>query len=277
MRRVEQRRLGHDGDLLGELTDFQRQGQVHGLADGERDAALGQGLVPLQLDANLVCARIEEDGLEVAAAVRHELLRLARAGICDLTAAPGITPPLSWTMPLILPRVSCAVAARGSRAARSNTHKSRRTGPPSQTTCGTASKRLGSTPVAQAMSRIIDYLNDPAAQGRIGRHPAITLRYCPRPRPRPPGPPMRCGGVASMSFFLFMSRAMPTTRNSSGAVPRVLESLHLSDADRDRIAGLDWRGLLADRRRAFAVHHVVEPADARLGAGPTDVPGGSSR
>ena len=30
---------------------------------------------------------------------------------------------------------------------------------------------------------------------------------------------MRCGGVASMSFFFAMSRAMPTTRNSSGTVP----------------------------------------------------------
>ena len=75
-----------------ELTDLQRQGQIHGLADGQRDAGLRQGLVALQLDANLVGARIEQDGLEVAAAVRHELLRLTRGRIRDSHGGAGNDP-----------------------------------------------------------------------------------------------------------------------------------------------------------------------------------------
>ena len=115
-RRVEQRRLGHNGDLIAQLTDFQLQLQVHGLTDGQGDVGLRQRLVSLQLDANLVRAGIEQDGLEVAAAVGHELLRLTRAGVRDLERpAPGMTPPLSWTMPLMFPRVSCAPAVMGSR------------------------------------------------------------------------------------------------------------------------------------------------------------------
>src|SRR6478609_9304201 len=38
------------------------------------------------------------------------------------------------------------------------------------------------------------------------------------------------------------------------------EGLGFSDAHRDGVAALDRRGLVADRGRAFAVHHVLEAA-----------------
>ena len=66
---------------LGELTDLQLQRQTQGLTDGQRDAGLGQGLEPLQLDANRVGAGLRRSGLEVALAVGDQLLRLTRVGV----------------------------------------------------------------------------------------------------------------------------------------------------------------------------------------------------
>ena len=80
-RGVEQRRLGHHGDQLLDLTDFQGDGQADGLANGQGDPRLVMGFEAFQFDANRVRARIEQDGLEVAPAVGDELLRLLRVGV----------------------------------------------------------------------------------------------------------------------------------------------------------------------------------------------------
>jgi hypothetical protein len=53
------------------------------------NAALRQGLVSLQFDAHLVGPWIEEDRLEVAAAVRDQLLRLAGGRIRDFDGSAG--------------------------------------------------------------------------------------------------------------------------------------------------------------------------------------------
>jgi hypothetical protein len=82
-RRVEERRRGHHLDRLADRADFHFQGKTERLPHGQRDAGLRQGLVTLQLDANRIRARIEQDGLEVAAGVGDQVLRLAGLGIRD--------------------------------------------------------------------------------------------------------------------------------------------------------------------------------------------------